>query len=171
MRLTILRAETKADVAFPPGVGYGIAIAPGPVTAAQLWQPIPHDEKVVTMRLLGPRRIGILEHARRMAGCESGAQSACSLLTEVGAAGAGKGEKVAAFGPAEPEGTMAGFGAGDADRNYRATVPRSMSSSLAIRRCDHAGTFAFAGNKASGLVKAMMCQHQAPWQFPLLTRV
>lgn len=31
-----LRAEAKADIALLPGVGYGVAIPPGPVTAAQL---------------------------------------------------------------------------------------------------------------------------------------
>ena len=58
-----LRVQTNADIAMLPGVGYGVAIAPGPVTAAQLRQLIPHDGKVTTMRLPGSRIIGILEQA------------------------------------------------------------------------------------------------------------
>jgi 2',3'-cyclic-nucleotide 2'-phosphodiesterase (5'-nucleotidase family) len=59
----ILRTETKADVALLPGVGYGVAIPPGPVTAAQLRQMVPHDGKVVTMKLSGMAITAILEQA------------------------------------------------------------------------------------------------------------
>lgn len=59
----ILRAETRADVTFLPGVGYGVAIPPGEVTASQLRQLLPHDGKVVTMRLTGREVTEVLEQA------------------------------------------------------------------------------------------------------------
>lgn len=59
----ILRAATKADVCLLPGVGYGVAIPPGPVSAAQLRQLAPHDGKVVTMRLPGRKVLDVLEQA------------------------------------------------------------------------------------------------------------
>lgn len=59
----ILRAATRADVCLLPGVGYGVAIPPGPVTAAQLRQLAPHDGKVVTMKLPGRKILDVLEQA------------------------------------------------------------------------------------------------------------
>ena len=59
----ILRAATEADVCFLPGVGYGLAIPPGPVTAALLRQLVPHDGQVVTMRLKGAQVREVLEQA------------------------------------------------------------------------------------------------------------
>lgn len=59
----ILRAATKADVCLLPGVGYGVAIPPGPVTAAQLRQLAPHDGNVVTMKLPGRKVLDVLEQA------------------------------------------------------------------------------------------------------------
>ena len=59
----ILRQETGADVALLPGVGYGVAIPPGPITAAQLRQLIPHDGTVFTMQLAGAQIRDILEQS------------------------------------------------------------------------------------------------------------
>lgn len=59
----ILLAGTKADIALLPGVGYGVAIPPGPVTAAQLRQMVPHEGKVVTMRLSGSQVVEVLDQA------------------------------------------------------------------------------------------------------------
>ncbi len=59
----ILREQTGADVALLPGVGYGVAIPAGPITAAQLRQMVPHEGKVVTMRLSGAQVIEVLEQA------------------------------------------------------------------------------------------------------------
>lgn len=59
----ILREKTDADIAFLPGVGYGVTIPPGPITAAELRQLIPHDGKVVTMRLSGAQVREVLEQA------------------------------------------------------------------------------------------------------------
>jgi 5'-nucleotidase/UDP-sugar diphosphatase len=58
----VLREQTRVDVALP-GVGYGVAIPPGPVTAAQLRQVVPHEGKVVTMRLSGTQLLAALEQA------------------------------------------------------------------------------------------------------------
>lgn len=59
----ILRERTRTDVALLPGVGYGVAIPPGSITAAQLRQMVPHDGKVVTMRLPAARIVEVLEQA------------------------------------------------------------------------------------------------------------
>jgi 5'-nucleotidase / UDP-sugar diphosphatase len=59
----ILRAVTGADIALLPGVGYGVAIAPGAITAAALRQLLPHDGKIVTMELRGSAVREILEQS------------------------------------------------------------------------------------------------------------
>lgn len=59
----ILREQTEAEVALLPGVGYGVAISPGPITAAHLRQMVPHEGKVITMRLSGTQIIEVLEQA------------------------------------------------------------------------------------------------------------
>lgn len=59
----ILRSETKSDVAFLPGVGYGVGIPAGPITVAALRNFIPHDSHVVTMDLTGGQLLEILSQA------------------------------------------------------------------------------------------------------------
>lgn len=59
----IIRATTQADVAFLPGVGYGVAIQPGVITAENLRNLIPHDSAVWTMRLKGRQIRDVLEQS------------------------------------------------------------------------------------------------------------
>ena len=59
----LLRETTGSDLALLPGVGYGIALQPGPITAEQLRNLLPHEGKVVTMKLTGAQIRAILEQA------------------------------------------------------------------------------------------------------------
>ena len=59
----ILCEETGADFALLPGVGYGVAIPSGAITAAHLRQMVPHEGKVVTMRLSGAQITEVLEQS------------------------------------------------------------------------------------------------------------
>ena len=59
----ILRQETGSDFALLPGVGYGVAIPPGPITAEALGNLLPHDPKVMTMKLTGAQLREILEQS------------------------------------------------------------------------------------------------------------
>ena len=59
----IVREVCGAEIAFLPGVGYGVAIPPGPITAAQLRQLVPHEGKLITMTLMGDQVRSILEQA------------------------------------------------------------------------------------------------------------
>lgn len=59
----IVRNATATDVAMLPGVGYGVALAPGPIRAADLRNLIPHESKVVTMTLTGAQIREILEQS------------------------------------------------------------------------------------------------------------
>ena len=58
-----IRETTKADIAFLPGLGYGVALQPGVVTAEMLRNLIPHDSAVWTMRLTGAQIRQALEQA------------------------------------------------------------------------------------------------------------
>jgi 5'-nucleotidase len=58
-----IREEAKTEIAFLPGLGYGTAIQPGAITAAELRNLIPHDSAVFTMKLSGAQIGEILEQA------------------------------------------------------------------------------------------------------------
>lgn len=59
----ILREQTGSDAALLPGVGYGVAIPKGDITFGMLKNLIPHDSKVVTLRLTGAQIRSIVEQA------------------------------------------------------------------------------------------------------------
>lgn len=58
-----IRETTGAQVAFLPGLGYGVALQPGKITAAQLRNLIPHDSAVWMMRLTGYQIRQVLEQS------------------------------------------------------------------------------------------------------------
>jgi 2',3'-cyclic-nucleotide 2'-phosphodiesterase (5'-nucleotidase family) len=59
----IIREAAGADVALLPGVGYGIAIPPGPITVEMLTNLIPHDSRIITMTMSGAELLEILEQS------------------------------------------------------------------------------------------------------------
>lgn len=58
-----IRESTGAEVAFLPGLGYGVALQPGDISAAHLRNLIPHDSAVWTMRLTGAQIRAVLEQS------------------------------------------------------------------------------------------------------------
>lgn len=58
-----VRESTQTQVAFLPGVGYGVALQPGNITAADLRNLIPHDSAVWTMKLTGEQIREVLEQS------------------------------------------------------------------------------------------------------------
>ena len=58
-----VRESTQAQIAFLPGVGYGVALQPGQISTAQLRNLIPHDSAVWTMRLTGEQIREVLEQS------------------------------------------------------------------------------------------------------------
>lgn len=58
-----IREETKSEIAFLPGLGYGVAIQKGAITAEDLRNLIPHDAAVFTMKLTGTQIREVLEQA------------------------------------------------------------------------------------------------------------
>lgn len=59
----ILREKLHVQVVFLPGVGYGVALGPGTVTAEALRNMLPHDSQMVMMMLTGAQLREILEQA------------------------------------------------------------------------------------------------------------
>lgn len=58
-----IRETTGVEVAFLPGLGYGVALQPGEITNAHLRNLIPHDSAVWTLRLAGEQIREVLEQA------------------------------------------------------------------------------------------------------------
>ena len=61
----ILREYTGAEVAFLPGVGYGVSLEPGVVTREALSALLPHPTKVATVMLTGSQVLEVLEQSAR----------------------------------------------------------------------------------------------------------
>lgn len=59
----LVRERTGADIAFLPGVGYGVALLSGAISVAALRNLIPHESKIVRMRLKGRQVREILEQS------------------------------------------------------------------------------------------------------------
>ncbi|KPV39982.1 hypothetical protein AN478_07290 [Thiohalorhabdus denitrificans] len=59
----ILIDETGADVAFLPGVGYGVTLRKGPITREALYSLIPHPSTLVTLELTGEQIRAVLEQS------------------------------------------------------------------------------------------------------------
>ena len=59
----ILREHTGADIAFLPGVGYGVSLEPGLVTRETLAALLPHPTKVATVVLTGRQIQEVLEQS------------------------------------------------------------------------------------------------------------
>ncbi len=57
----ILRREGNADVAFLPGLGFGVTIQPGPITREMLVGLFPHPTSVIHERLTGRQILDVLE--------------------------------------------------------------------------------------------------------------
>ena len=59
----ILRRAGNADVAFLPGLGFGVTIQPGPITREMLVGLFPHPTSVIHERLSGRQILAILEQS------------------------------------------------------------------------------------------------------------
>ncbi|GAB3319135.1 bifunctional UDP-sugar hydrolase/5'-nucleotidase [Hymenobacter humi] len=57
----LLREATGAELAFLPGVGYGVSLEPGPITREMLYTLLPHPSKVVMLELTGAQVLQLLE--------------------------------------------------------------------------------------------------------------
>lgn len=61
----LLREHTGADIAFLPGVGYGVSLEAGPVTREELAALLPHPTKAATVLLTGRQVLQVLEQSAR----------------------------------------------------------------------------------------------------------
>ncbi len=59
----LMRDYTGAQIAFMPGVGYGVSIEPGPITRERLYTLLPHPTKLVTLEMTGADVLKVLEQS------------------------------------------------------------------------------------------------------------
>ena len=59
----LLREYGKADVAFLPGLGFGVTLQPGPITREMVFNLFPHPTSIVRERLTGAQILAILEQS------------------------------------------------------------------------------------------------------------
>ena len=59
----LLRQSANAEVAFLPGLGFGVTLQPGPITREMLFGLFPHPSAVVHMQLTGAQIQAILEQS------------------------------------------------------------------------------------------------------------
>ena len=59
----ILRREGNADVAFLPGLGFGVTIQPGPITREMVFGLFPHPTSVIHEQLTGGQILAVLEQS------------------------------------------------------------------------------------------------------------
>jgi 5'-nucleotidase/UDP-sugar diphosphatase len=59
----LLREYGRADVAFLPGLGFGVTIQPGPITREMVFNLFPHPTSVVHEKLTGAQMLAILEQS------------------------------------------------------------------------------------------------------------
>lgn len=59
----ILRERTGAQIAFLPGVGYGVSIEAGPVARDRLYTLLPHPTKMTTLTMTGRQILAVLEQS------------------------------------------------------------------------------------------------------------
>ncbi|GAC1516501.1 MAG: bifunctional UDP-sugar hydrolase/5'-nucleotidase [Gemmatimonadaceae bacterium] len=59
----ILREHGRADVAFLPGLGFGVTVPPGPITRERIVALFPHPTSVVHEALTGAQIIAVLEQS------------------------------------------------------------------------------------------------------------
>ncbi|WP_416446700.1 5'-nucleotidase C-terminal domain-containing protein [Leeuwenhoekiella sp. A16] len=80
---TILKEEFGTDIAFVPGVGYGITLQEE-VTKEDVFKLIPHNSKIVTLEMTGEKLIRLLEQTASNLKPEDKMESVGGLLQSSG---------------------------------------------------------------------------------------
>lgn len=80
----LLLENYKGEVAFMPGVGYGISIKPGPVTSEEVYKLLPHPSKIVTLTMTGKQLKQTLEQTAENLKPESKLEAVGGLLQTTG---------------------------------------------------------------------------------------